>query len=165
MLTAVAVILGYFAFPIFPQVPFLEYDLCDVLVLIASFTFGPIYGIMSSFTVAVVQAFLLDKSGVYGFIMNIISTTALVLPAALVYMKHKTRKGAVISLITGTVTMVAVMTAFNYIITPFFMGLTVSAMHSFMPFIIAFNLVKAVVNSIITFIVYKHIGKLIKKFS
>lgn len=165
MLSAIALILGYFAFPIFPQVPFLEYDLCDVAVLIASFSFGPVYALCSSFIVATFQAFFLDKSGIYGFVMNIISTSALVLPAAIIYVKSKTKKTAVIGLSVGVLFMTAVMVAFNYLVTPHFMGVDVTVIHTLMPFIALFNLIKATANSIITFLVYKHIGKLIKKFN
>ena len=165
MLAAIAVILGYFAFPIFPQVPFLEYDLCDVAVLITSFSFGPVYGVCSSFVVAVFQAFFLDKSGIYGFIMNIISTTALILPAAIIYVKNKTKKNAVIGLAVGSVVMTAVMICFNYLVTPHFMGVPVSVIHSLMPFIALFNFIKSAVNCVITFFIYKHIGKIIKKFN
>ncbi len=163
MLTAVTVILGYFAFPIFPQVPFLEYDLCDVAVLITSFSFGPIYAVASSLVVAIVQAFLLDKSGLFGFIMNVISTCSLILPASILYFRRKTKKSAIIALVVGCVTMSAVMVGFNYIVTPYFMGMPVSAIGSVMPFIVLFNLIKATVNSIITFFIYKHINRLIKK--
>lgn len=165
MLAAVSVILGYFAFPIFPQVPFLEYDLCDVAILIASLSFGPVYGVCSSLVTAVFQAFVLGKNNVYGFIMNVISTTAFVLPAAIIYFKNKTKKTAVIGLAAGTVIMTAVMVCFNYLITPHFMGVSVSVIHTLMPFIALFNFIKSTANSLITFFIYKHIGKIIKKIN
>ena len=164
MLTAVAVLLGYFAFPIFPNVAFLEYDVCDVFVLITSFLFGPVYGLMSTVTVALVQAFLLDKSGVFGFLMNIVSTTALILPASIIYSKFKTKIGAAVSLAIGSVIMIAVMVVFNYFITPIFMGVPTAAVVGLMPFIAGFNAIKVAVNSVLTFLLYKHIGKIIKKF-
>lgn len=165
MLTAVAVILGFFAFPIFAQVPFLEYDVCDVIILITSFSLGPVYGVCSSLVVALIQGFLLDKSGLFGFIMNVLSTVSLILPASLIYSKMKTKKGAVISLAVGSLTMIAVMTLFNYIITPIYMGLPSGAINSVIPFILLFNVIKSLANSVITFLLYKHIGKIIKKFS
>ncbi len=165
MLTAIAIILGYFAFPIFPQVPFLEYDLCDVAVLIASFIFGPVYGVCSSFAVAIFQAFLLDKSGIFGFVMNIISTTAFVLPASLIYLSKKTKKTAALALTVGIAVMSVVMVVFNYFVTPLFMGVDRSVILTLMPFIIAFNLVKSIVNSVITFLIYKHIGNIIRKYN
>ena len=165
MLTAIAVILGCFAVPIFPNVAFLEYDVCDVFVLIVSFSFGPLYGLMSSLTVAVFQGFLLDKSGVFGFLMNVVSTTALVLPASIIYSKYKTKLNAALSLLSGTIVMIIVMVAFNYLITPHFMGVPVSVVHSLMPFIAGFNAIKALLNSSITFLIYKHIGNIIKKIN
>lgn len=165
MLTAVAVILGYFAFPIFPAVSFLEYDLCDVVIMITSFIFGPILGICSSLIVALYQAFLLDKSGIFGFIMNIVSTVSFILPASITYLKNKTRKGAIISLAVGFISLNVVMFAFNCIVTPYFMHTTLSIVMKLMPFIMGFNSIKGILNAVITYFLYKHISKLIKKFN
>jgi len=54
--------------------------------------------------------------------------------------------------------MTATMFCANLIITPLFMGTTREVVMSLMPFILAFNAVKAGINSIITFFVYKRIS-------
>jgi riboflavin transporter FmnP len=43
------------------------------------------------------------------------------------------------------------------------MGVPVDAVKSLMPFILAFNFIKAGVNSIITFLLYKRISKFLHK--
>ena len=116
MLTAIALILGYFSFPIFPSVAFLEYDLCDVVILITSFLFGPLFGVASSLIVAFFQAILLDKSGLFGLLMNVVSTVSFILPSAIIYYKNKTKKRAVISLVVGSVFMNIIMVIFNIFI-------------------------------------------------
>lgn len=164
MLTAVALILGYFSFPIFPAVAFLEYDLCDVVILITSFLFGPLYGVASSLIVAFFQAILLDKSGIFGLLMNVVSTVSFILPSAIIYYKNKTKKRAVISLVVGAVFMNVVMVIFNLFVTPKFMGVPVAVVIDLLIFIVLFNVIKSAVNSVVTFFLYKHIGKLIKRF-
>ena len=172
MLTAVGLILGMLSFPIFPQVPFLEYDLCDVSVLIVSFMFGPLYALASSLTVSVFQAFILSKAGAFGFLMNVVSTTALALPASIIYNGFgknnivKSKKRAVMSLMVGWAVMNVTMVVFNLVITPAFTGMPVGAViKNFLIFIVLFNLIKSSLNSTITFFVYKHISKIIKKFN
>ena len=59
--------------------------------------------------------------------------------------------------------MAAVMVLANMWITPMFMGVTLEAVMGLMPFIILFNVVKAGINSIVTFIVYKRISPFLHK--
>ena len=98
------------------------------------------------------------QSGAYGIIMHIIATTALVTVAGIIYRKQKTRKRAVIGLVLGTLAMAAVMFFANMVITPLFTGMTLGAIMKLMPFILAFNIIKAGINSAVTFILYKRIS-------
>jgi riboflavin transporter FmnP len=165
MLAAISVVLVYFIhFPIFPAVPFLEYDPADIPIFIGTFAFGPMAGLALTVIVSVVQGVTVSAhSGLYGILMHIIATGSFVVVAGNVYKKNKTRKSAVISLICGTVTMVVVMFFANLVITPLFMGAPRDVIMTLMPFILAFNLVKAGVNSIITFILYKRISNFLHR--
>lgn len=161
-LSAVALILSFFSFSIFPQVKHLTYDLCDVVILIISFMFGPFFGAASSLIVSAVQCVLPNGSNLYGFIMNIASTFSLVIPASIIYINMKSKKGAVIGLYSGVVTMILMMVILNIYITPLFMHVNVEVVIGLLPFIIAFNVVKSVLNSIITIFVYKRISNIFK---
>ncbi len=56
ILCAISLVLVIFVhFPIFPAVPFLEYDPADVSILIGTFAFGPIGGLVMTAVVAVIQ--------------------------------------------------------------------------------------------------------------
>ena len=87
-----------------------------------------------------------------------VETTTLTLVAGSIYRRHKTKKMAVVGLLCGTIAMTAMMFAANLIITPLFMGVTREVVMSLMPFILAFNVVKAGINSVVTFILYKRIS-------
>ena len=95
--------------------------------------------------------------------MHILATTALAAVAGLIYKKNKTKKGAVIGLIAGSLAMVVTMFFANMIVTPLFMGLPLAAVMELMPFILLFNLVKAGINSAVTFVLYKRISPFLHK--
>lgn len=160
MLVAVSIVLVYFVhFPIFPAVAFLEYDPADIPILMGTFAFGPLAGVMLTVVTSVIQGVTVSaQSGAYGIIMHIIATSALVLVAGIIYKKNKTRKGAVIALLCGVAAMTVVMIGANMVITPLFMGVPRPVVWDLMPFIAGFNAVKAGINALVTFILYKRIS-------
>lgn len=95
--------------------------------------------------------------------MHIIATAVLVTVAGVIYRKHKTKKTAFIGLIIGTLAMAVVMFFANMVITPLFTGMPLEAIMKLMPFIILFNIVKAGINSVVTFILYKRISPFLHK--
>lgn len=166
MLVAISVVLvALIHFPIFPALAFLEYDPADIPILIGTFAFGPAAGIILTVVTAVVQGVTVSaSSGAYGILMHIIATGAYVLVAGCIYSYGtKTKKKAVIALLCGIAAMVCVMIPANMFITPAFMGMPREAIMPFLPMIAAFNAIKAGVNGLITFLVYKRISGFLKK--
>jgi len=150
-------------FPIFPAVGFLEYDPADIPILLATFMYGPVSGLVLTVVVSVLQGLTVSAlSGVYGIIMHIIATGAYFIAAGLIYKKVHNIKGAVFSLVAGTGARVLVMIPANLFITPYFMGVPVSMVVSLLGFIVAFNAIVAAANGIITFVIYKPLRKLLK---
>jgi riboflavin transporter FmnP len=165
MLVAVSIVLVYFIhFPIFPAVAFLEYDPADIPILMGTFAFGPAAGILLTVVTAVIQGVTVSAgSCVYGIIMHIIATSTMVLVAGIIYKKNKSRKGAVIGLVSGVIAWILIMIAANLVITPLFMGVPRSVVIDLMPFIAAFNGIKAGINAIVTFVLYKRISGFLHK--
>ena len=88
--------------------------------------------------------------------MNVVSTCAFAVPAAWLYQKNRTQKGALLGLGLGVVLMALCMVIWNYIITPYYMGVpreTVAGMLAtvFLPF----NLIKGGLNAALTLLLYK----------
>lgn len=160
MLVAISIVLVYFVhFPIFPAVPFLEYDPADIPILMGTFAFGPAAGVLLTVVTSVIQGVTVSaQSGLYGILMHIIATSVLALVAGIIYKKNKTRKGAIIGLVSGLIAMTIVMIGANLIITPIFMGVPRTLVWDLMPFIAGFNAIKAGINGIITFALYKSIS-------
>lgn len=165
MLAALSVLLvAVIHLPLIPTASFLEYDPADIPILIATFAYGPAAGLAVTVVASVIQGLTVSSvSGVYGIIMHIIATGTYVLVAGLIYKRKKTRLNAGISLAAGTAAMAAVMAGANLIVTPLFLGTPVEVVQGMLlPAIIPFNLLKAGINGLVTFIVYKPISGIIK---
>ena len=144
VLAAMSVLLVYLIhFPIFPAAPFLEYDPADIPILIGTFMFGPVGGLIITAVACV-------------------ATGSFVLVAGNIYKKNRTRKGAVIALVAGALTMTITMVLWNIVMTPIFMGTPREAVLAMiLPVILPFNLIKAGANAVITFFVYKSVSKVL----
>lgn len=172
VLAAISLVLVFFAkFPIFPAASFLEYDFADVPILIGTFMFGPLSGLALTAVVSVLQwLFASPTSGWVGALMHIIATGSFVLVAGTIYSKKHTLKGAVISLICGSLTMLVVTIPLNILISPiYFMiyaGMSYSqgqsAVINMLGLFLAFNAIKAVGNAMLTFLLYKSVSKVLK---
>lgn len=148
----------------FPPAPFLVYDPADVPIFISAFAFGPVSGLLLTLVVSFIQAFALGGDGIIGFFMHLVATGAFVLVAGFIYRKHKTKKYALIALLCGTIVMTISMMAWNLVITPIFLGVPREAVMAMLfTVIMPFNLLKASINSVITFITYKAIAKFLHK--
>lgn len=164
-MVAISVALVYLIhFPIFPAVAFLEYDPADIPILIGTFAFGPLAGIVLTVVTSVIQGLTVSAaSGLYGILMHVIATGVLVIVSGVIYRYKKTRGMAVVSLLCGMAAMAVVMMGANMVITPIFMGVPADTVWSLMPFIVGFNVIKAGINGGVTFILYKRIANFLRK--
>ena len=152
-------------FPIFPAAPYLEYDMADVPIVLCSFLFGPWAGLALTAVVSVLQWLLISpQSQVWGAIMHFCATGVLVLFTGCMYRKHKTKKRAGLSLILGAVGMVLIMIPLNLLITPIYSGMPVDSVAGLLvPILIPFNAIKAGINAVLSFFLYKPLSRTIKK--
>lgn len=159
MMTAVSLVLLLIVRIPFPPAPFLVYDPADVPIYITAFAFGPAAGLIVTLVVCLIQAFMLGGDGLYGFLMHFVATGIVAVVIGLMYARNKTRKRAVASLVTGVIVATAVMCVMNLIITPLYMGAPREAVVAMLPTaIIPFNLLKAGLNAVLTFILYKRVS-------
>ncbi len=163
MLTAVSVILLMIIRIPWPAAPFLVYDPADVPIYIAAFAFGPFEGLLVTLVVCLIQAFGLGGDGLYGFLMHFVATGIVALVIGFMYKRKRTKKTAVVSLVTAVILTTAVMCVMNIFVTSAYMGMPKMAVVTMLPtVIIPFNLIKAGVNSLLTFILYKRISPLLR---
>ena len=184
MFGAMAFILMYLEFPLLFLAPnFYKMDFSELPVLIGSFALGPVAGIVIEALKIVLKLLFKPTSTAYiGELANFLVECALVVPAGIIYKMNHTRKGALLGMIAGTVCMAiagALLNAFlllPWYITNFFggsadvliqMGQAVhKSVNSVATFaillVVPFNLFKAIVISILTLLLYKHVSRLIQ---
>ena len=180
MLGAVGAVLMLFEFPLpFIAPSFYGLDLSEIPVLIGSLSMGPLAGAVIEAVKILVKLVLKPTStGFVGEFANICIGCALVLPAGLIYKFKKTKKGAVIGMIVGTLCMATVGAVLNAVVMlPFysnFMPLesiieagaainpAISNVWTFVILAVApFNLIKGALVSVVTALVYKRISVII----
>ena len=94
-----------FSLPIFPA--FLEIHLDEIPAFMAGFAYGPLSGFMVVLVKTIVKLPLTGTAGV-GELADFIYSTAFVLPAAFIYKKHRTLKGAFVSVLVATAIQIVV---------------------------------------------------------
>lgn len=182
MLSAIAVILMAFEIPL-PFAPsFYKIDFSEVPVLIGCFAMGPAAGVAIEFLKILLHMLIhgTTTAGV-GDLANFLVGCALVLPAALIYKSKKTRTGAIIGVITGTLFMIVTGCFMNaFVLLPVYakafgmpidalvgMGTAVNShitsLTTFVLFAVApFNLIKGVLVCLIVFLIYKKVSPVLK---
>ena len=162
MLAALAYVIHFVHIP----VGFLNLDFKDVIMAIGGMYFGPVAGAVLSILVPILE-YPTSETGIYGLIMNIISSGTFVIVASLVYKFKKTMSGAVIALCSAVFSMVAMMMVANLFVTPYYMshaGITQQTVITMIPtLLLPFNAVKAILNAALTLCLYKPITTVIKK--
>lgn len=143
---------------------FLSYDPKDAVVVIAGFACGPLVAVGISVVVSLIEMLTVSTTGLWGFLMNVLSTCSFALPAALLYRKNRSRNGALIGLGSGVLAMVLSMTLWNWIVTPVYMGVPRSVVVGMLlPTFIPFNLVKGGMNAALTLLLYKPVVSALRR--
>ena len=182
MLAALAVVLMLFEIPLPVAPSFYEIDFSEVPVLIGAFALGPWAGVIIE-AIKILLNLVINGTitAFVGEIGNFIIGVAFVLPAALIYKHKKSKKTAMIGLATGGIIMIVASCFINvFILLPAYgkaFGMPVSAfvdmaaaihssinsMAGFALLCVApFNLLKVVLVSVITMLLYKHISPILK---
>lgn len=146
-------------------VQFLTLDVKDSLIVICSLIFGPLSGIAIAVTVPFLELITISGTGVYGFIMNVLSSFTFAVTAGLIYRYKKTMMGAITGLLTAIFSVTAVMLLANLIITPHYMGGSPKDVAAMIPtLLLPFNFIKATLNAAIVLLLYKPFSRILKRF-
>ena len=169
VLSAVATVLYYFArFPIFAVPPFnvLDMDFSDIPALIGGFALGPWAAVIIAFIRCAIKL-TTSTTAFVGELSAFVVSISFTLPATIIYKYKKNIKGALIGLGAGILINAVISSLSNYfIMVPMYAKLyspalmEVRVQFAFM-YGLAFNLIKTVVASVITFILYKRLSKIL----
>ena len=147
-----------------PVSGFLSYEPKDALIVIAGFIFGPVSCVILSILVSLIEFLTISSTGPWGLLMNVLASCAFSVPAAWIYAKNRTQKGAMIGLGVAVLSMAACMVAWNYIVTPYYMTMgdvtDVEAKRKIVGGMLAsvflpFNLIKGGINAGLAMLLYK----------
>ena len=160
-----------------PVVAFYKLDLSNIPVLLGAFSMGTVPGLIILGLKSLIGLLHSSSAGV-GELADFIMGAALLIPASLIYNRNKTRKTALTGMAVGTLCTAVVGVLVNkWIMLPFYMG----AFHMDMDAIIAaakvsfvdsewkllllitgpFNLLKGIVLSVVTFLIYKPLSPIL----
>ena len=183
ILAALSAVVMMFRFPL-PFAPtFLDFDLAEVPSLIGAFAMGPLAGLIIVVLKIVIKLLMNPSTTMMvGELSNIVVNGTLVVVAGAYYKRNRTFKGAIIAMVLSVVAMTTVATLSNYFVMfPFYsklfgleidtivnMGAKVNPLvnnyATLMLFsIVPFNLVKGIITSVITTVLYPRISPLLKR--
>lgn len=160
LLSAIALILMYFDFPVIPIFPWLKIDLSDIPALLGSFGFSPIVGVVIELIKNLLY-FLIKGDSVAGIIANFIVGSALVLPAGFIYHRNKSKKNAILGMIIGSIIMeVAGILSNVYILLPLYgMQMSADELAKYVTIgLLPFNGIKALMVNTLTYFLYKRVS-------
>ncbi len=176
LLAAVSSVLFLLEIPI---IGFYNLDLSNVPVLLGGFSMGPLAGTII-LAIKSLIGMLHTKTSFIGEIADFIFGAAIMLPAVFIYMRNKTRKGALIGMVVGTASLIVTGVVANlYLFFPLYGSVLnystpaiVGTFTKIIPYIDSltkvlllitapFNLLKGVVLSALTFLLYRHLSPLL----
>lgn len=163
--------------------PFYKIDLSELPIMICTFYLGPVAGVTAELVKVCVKLLLKGTTTAFvGDFANFAVGCSFVLPASLFYHAKPGRKSAIIGLAVGTLVMTVFGSAFNaiYLLPKFAllfgmpmevivgMGTKVNAAIVDVPTlvlfaVVPFNLLKGMIVSALTFLLYKRISPLLHK--
>ncbi len=179
MLSAVGTVLMFFTIKL-PFMPsFLSLDFSDFPALLASFSLGPLSGVAVCFFKNLIHLFFTSTAGV-GELSNFLLGTLFVLPAGLIYRRHKGRGSALLASLVGALAMAAGGVLTNYfIVYPLYgqIGMPTEAIlgmyqtilpsiqnlwQALLVFNLPFTFGKGLCSVLLTFLIYKKISPILR---
>lgn len=189
MFGAIAFILMFFEFPlVFIAPSFYQLDFSELPVLICAFYLGPVSGVLCEFLKILLNLFITGSDTAFvGELANFLMGCVFILPAAIIYHCKKSKKSAIIGLIAGTIILSVFGSIFNavYLIPQYaklYMPMlpleqalgnivaagaainsNINSVSTLALYCVApFNLLKGILVSLITLLLYKRVERLLK---
>ena len=183
MFSAIGGVLMLMEIPLFFAPSFYKMDLSELPVLMCAFYLGPVAGVTAEFLKVFLKLLIKGTSTAFvGDYANFVVGCTMILPASAIYHYRKSKSSAVTGMVAGTLVMTVFGSAFNalYLIPKFaqLFGLPVEvivdmgtkvnshivSVGTLVLYAVApFNLLKGVVVSFLTFLLYKRLEKLFFK--
>ena len=182
LLGAISAVLMYFDFPLPIAPSFMKMDLSDLPIIVGGFILCPIASIIIAIIKILLKIIIKGTSTMFlGELANIIGSISYALPASIIYNNLKNKKRAIIGFIVGILAASFMCTICNAVfLFPLYINIfhmseeaiikmcsaiipSIDSMTKVMLLsVFPFNLIKYIITSILTYILYKNISKFIK---
>ncbi len=167
-----------FGIPIVPA--FIKFDFSELPALIASFAYGPLYGVLVCFIKNALHLFVTGTAGV-GELANFLMGAVFVAIAGWIYRRRKNRRSALWGSLIGSVAMGIACVLINLFITyPIYYQIMIpkavilqmyqailpgvdTILESLLIFNLPFTTVKGILVSLVCFLVYKKLSPILKR--
>lgn len=164
--------------PLMPS--FIKLDFSELPALITSFAFGPLFGVLVCLIKNLIHLFISQTAGI-GELSNFLLGASFAFVAGFVYKKNKTRNGALLASVTGSLIMGLFSILVNYfLVYPLYAKLLMpyevilglykailpninSIFTALLVFNAPFTLVKGLIDAAICFLIYKKLSPILKK--
>ncbi len=182
MMTAIGTVVYYldFGVPLMPS--FIKLDFSNVISLLTGFALGPIEGVVVCLLKNLIHVLIKGFGTTMGIgdIFDFVTSATFVLVAALIYKKHRTKKGAIVATLSGMLAFTIISLPLNYfIVYPIYFkayggeAAILGAYKEIMPsvknifsalciFNLPFTFIKGLLCSIITLVAYKPLSPILK---
>ncbi|MBW9171842.1 ECF transporter S component [Clostridium estertheticum] len=182
LLAVIAFLLMYIELPIpiFPT--FLKIDISDLPALLGAFALGPIAGVIIELVKNILHGVFASSTALVGEFANFLVGSCLVLVSGYIYKIRKSKGGAIVGLLIGTIVMSIFASILNYfVILPLYESVlkfpitgiiaagskinhNITNLNSFVVWmILPFNIFKGIVLSGMTLALYKSVSPLLHK--
>ena len=169
--------------PLFFAPGFYKLDLSEIPILICTFYLGPVAGVAAELVKVMVKLLLKGTSTAFvGDFANFVVGCSFVLPASVVYHAKPGKRTALVGMIVGTLVLTLVGSLFNAVyLLPKFAALygmpmeaiigmgtkinpSITSVSTLVLFaVVPFNLLKGVIDSLLTFLLYKRISPILHR--
>lgn len=183
MFSALGGVLMLLEIPLFFAPGFYKMDLSELPVLMSAFYLGPVAGVITELLKVLLKLLLKGTSTAFvGDFANFVVGCSFVLPASCIYHMKKSKRGALIGMIAGTLVMTIFGSLFNAVyLLPTFAELfgmpleaiikmgndinsAINSVSTLVLFcVVPFNLLKGIIVTVLTMLLYKRISPLLHK--
>ena len=180
MLSAIAFVLQLLEFPLPMIIPdFIKFDFSDLPEIIGAFAYGPVAGIIIAVVKNLLHALIATHSFGVGELCNCILGATFAGVAGLIYKKRKTKQGAAVAGVAGSLAMAAISFPLNlFVVYPFYYNfmakdVIIKAYHTILPFVnsielsllifnVPFTLIKGLICVGIAMLIYQPLRPILK---
>jgi riboflavin transporter FmnP len=146
----------------FIKLGFLSLDMGDIIIVLASYIYGPISGVAASL-ISSLCGMLYSGTEFWGFLMDFVSSATFSFVASFVYYRRKNFKFAIIGIYCAVLAVLLIMMPLNILITPLYTDQTSYEVLLMIPtLLLPFNFFKTAFNGGAVLLLYKPIVKALR---